>query len=58
MSFFRNRNRTSSSFEAFDHLATMVAVLDREGRCQHVNAAFESTLGLPRRALQGSSVGD
>ena len=29
MSFFRNRNRTSSSFEAFDHLATMVAVLDR-----------------------------
>ena len=55
MSFFRNRNRTSSSFEAFDHLATMVAVLDREGRCQHVNAAFESTLGLPRRALQGSS---
>lgn len=55
MSFFRNRNRTSSSFEAFDHLATMVAVLDREGRCEHVNAAFESTLGLPRRALQGSS---
>ena len=46
------------AFDAFDHLATMVAVLRRDGRCLYVNAAFESVLGLPRRALQRGRVFD
>ena len=46
------------TFDAFDHLATMVAVLRRDGRCLYVNAAFESVLGLPRRALQRGRVFD
>jgi two-component system nitrogen regulation sensor histidine kinase GlnL len=46
------------AFDAFDHLATMVAVLRRDGRCIYVNAAFESVLGLPRRALQRGRVFD
>ncbi|MFM2119450.1 MAG: hypothetical protein RL722_918 [Pseudomonadota bacterium] len=53
MSFTRR-----SSFEALDHLATMVAVTDRQGRCLFVNAAFETVLGLPRRQLQGGLVSD
>ncbi|WP_293994872.1 nitrogen regulation protein NR(II) [Sphaerotilus sp.] len=46
------------AFDAFDHLATMVAVLRPDGRCVYVNAAFETTLGLPRRALQRGRVFD
>ncbi|BDI08031.1 nitrogen regulation protein NR(II) [Sphaerotilus microaerophilus] len=42
----------SGRYEAFDHLATMVAVLRAaDGCCLFVNAAFEAALGLPRRAL-------
>jgi two-component system nitrogen regulation sensor histidine kinase GlnL len=48
----------TAAFSAFDHLATMVAVLDPTGRCVFANAAFENVLGLPRRAVQGSSVFD
>jgi PAS domain-containing protein len=44
--------------EAFDHLATMVAVLRPDGRCTFVNAAFEAVLGLPRRTLQRGQVWD
>ena len=43
-------------YDAFDHLATMVAVTRPDGRCVYVNAAFESALGLPRRNLRGSKV--
>ncbi|MEO8297386.1 MAG: nitrogen regulation protein NR(II) [Burkholderiales bacterium] len=43
-------------YDSFDHLATMVAVLEADGRCLFVNAAFEAVLGLPRRSLQGNSV--
>lgn len=44
--------------DAFDHLATMVAVLRPDGRCSFVNAAFEAVLGLPRRTLQRGQVWD
>jgi two-component system nitrogen regulation sensor histidine kinase GlnL len=47
--------RPATPYDAFDHLATMVAVLAPDGRSLYVNAAFESALGLPRRTLlQGS----
>ena len=47
-----------SNYDALDHLATMVAVTSREGRCVYVNAAFEAALGLPRRSLLGGRVAD
>lgn len=37
--------------EAFDLLATMVALVTPSGDCLHANTAFESVLGLPRRTL-------
>ena len=37
--------------EAFDLLATMVALVDPEGTCLYANTAFENVLGLPRRAI-------
>lgn len=37
--------------QAFDQLATMVAVIDLSGQVLFVNASFESHLGLPRRSL-------
>ncbi len=39
------------AFAALDHLATMVAVVDADGRCVFANAAFESVLGLARRSV-------
>ncbi len=43
-------------YDAFDHLATMVAVVRSEdGRCLFANASFENVLGLSRRSvLRGS----
>jgi two-component system nitrogen regulation sensor histidine kinase GlnL len=46
----------AAAYAAFDHLATMVAVVDAEGSCVFANAAFESVLGLPRRIVQSGSV--
>ncbi len=46
----------AAAYAAFDHLATMVAVVDLEGRCVFANAAFENVLGLPRRVVQSSPV--
>ncbi len=37
------------AFLAFDHLATMVAVVDARGTCVFANSAFEEALGLSRR---------
>jgi two-component system, NtrC family, nitrogen regulation sensor histidine kinase GlnL len=45
-------------FEAFDHLATMVAVVRSDGACQFANAAFENVLGLSRRNVQRGSLFD
>jgi two-component system, NtrC family, nitrogen regulation sensor histidine kinase GlnL len=48
----------ASPYAAFDHLATMVAVVGVEGQCVFANASFESVLGLSRRNVQRSSVFD
>lgn len=45
----------ATAYAGLDHLATMVAVVQTDGRCMFVNAAFEQVLGLSRRAmLRGS----
>lgn len=43
-------------WEAFDLLATMVAVVKPDGSCLFVNAALESVLGLSRRTLTRRSL--
>jgi two-component system nitrogen regulation sensor histidine kinase GlnL len=58
MNATRSRAAGVPGYDAFDHLATMVAVLDHDGHCHYVNAACESTLGLPRRTLHRSRVFD
>ena len=45
-------------FDAFDQLATMVAVVHADGHCLRANSALENTLGMSRRALQRSSIFD
>ena len=47
-----------TGFEAFDQLATMVAMAAEDGHCLQANSALENALGVSRRALQGSSVLD
>jgi len=42
-------------FEAFDQLATMVAIVRPDGRCLFANSALENIIGLSRRALQRSN---
>jgi len=46
------------SLGAFDLLATMVAVVQPDGRCLHANAAFENLLGVPRRVLMATLLPD
>ncbi len=48
----------AAGFEAFDQLATMVALIDPSGHCLTANSALENTLGLSRRALKRSLVFD
>jgi two-component system, NtrC family, nitrogen regulation sensor histidine kinase GlnL len=48
----------SQAYAAFDHLATMVAVISEDGQCVFANASFESVLGLSRRSVQRGSVFD
>jgi two-component system nitrogen regulation sensor histidine kinase GlnL len=43
---------------AFDCLATMVLVVEPDGRCLFANAAFEELLGLSRRTVRDESVMD
>ncbi len=47
-----------SAFAAFDYLATMVAVVDADGRCLFANAAFEQVLGLSRRSVLRANLFD
>ncbi len=42
-------------FQAFDLLATLVAVVAYDGSVLFANAALEDALGLSRRAIEGSS---
>lgn len=44
--------------DTFDHLATMVAVVETNGQCLFVNAAFEEILGLSRRSVLRESIYD
>ena len=46
----------TTRFHAFDMLATMVAVVDGEGRVLFANAALEDALGLSRRSIEGSGL--
>ncbi|ALT76342.1 MULTISPECIES: nitrogen regulation protein NR(II) [unclassified Roseateles] len=48
----------SPNFEAFDTLATMVAVVQPDGECLFANAAFENAMRLSRRAVQRSQLYD
>ncbi len=45
-------------FDAFDMLATMVAVVQPDGGLLFVNAMFENTAGLSRRSLLRTKLGD
>ena len=47
-----------ASYAAFDHLATMVAVVSPDGDCVFANASFENVMGLSRRSVQSSPVFD
>jgi two-component system nitrogen regulation sensor histidine kinase GlnL len=47
-----------SPYLAFDHLATMVAVVSPGGGCVFANAAFEHVLGLSRRSVLRGSLFD
>ena len=52
------KSQTASPYIAFDHLATMVAIVGRDGRCVFANAAFETVLGLSRSSVQRGSMFD
>jgi two-component system, NtrC family, nitrogen regulation sensor histidine kinase GlnL len=45
-------------YDAFDLLASMVAVVEPDGACRFVNAAFEQVFGLSRRSVTGGSIFD
>ena len=40
-----------AAWAAFDHLATMVAVISPNGHCVFANASFENVIGLSRKAM-------
>ncbi|MFZ2653102.1 MAG: nitrogen regulation protein NR(II) [Burkholderiaceae bacterium] len=52
------RREAVQAYAAFDHLASMVAVVGADGECIFANAAFEQTMGLARRNVQRSNVFD
>jgi two-component system nitrogen regulation sensor histidine kinase GlnL len=52
------QRQADTAYAAFDHLATMVAVVTADGRCVFANASFENVLGLSRRSVQRGSVFD
>jgi len=43
-------------FDAFDQLATMVAIAGADGRCRLANSTLENTVGVSRRALLRGNV--
>jgi two-component system nitrogen regulation sensor histidine kinase GlnL len=51
-------DKSLAGFEAYDQLATMVAVASPNGRCLFANSTLENVLGLSRRALLRGSVFD
>jgi two-component system, NtrC family, nitrogen regulation sensor histidine kinase GlnL len=53
-----NSDLAARAYAAFDHLASMVAVIGASGACIFANAAFEQTIGLARRNVQRSNLFD
>ena len=51
-------NPPTQRFQAFDLLATPVAVMQGQGRVRFVNAALEDALGLSRRTLYNTHFAD
>ena len=51
-------SRARDAYAAFDHLATMVAIVAIDGTCVFANASFENVLGLSRRSVLRGSVFD
>ena len=51
-------NGELQGFDAYDQLATMVAVVRPDGRCLRANTVLEDVTGIARRALQRSLVQD
>ena len=49
---------TESRFQAFDLLASLVSVVDAQGRVVFSNAVFEDAVGMSRRAIVGSLMAD
>ena len=49
---------TSSRFQSFDLLATLVAVVRTDGLVLFANAALEDALGISRRTIEGSQLPD
>ena len=49
---------TPSPYAAFDHLATLVAVVQPDGRCVFANAAFGDVLGWSSRSRMRDSLYD
>jgi two-component system nitrogen regulation sensor histidine kinase GlnL len=47
-----------SNYQSFDLLATLVTVVDRDGRVLFSNAALEDALGISRRSTLGSVFAD
>jgi two-component system nitrogen regulation sensor histidine kinase GlnL len=48
----------TAAWQAFDLLATLVAVVRPDARVLHANATFENLLGVPRRAMLASALTD
>jgi two-component system nitrogen regulation sensor histidine kinase GlnL len=47
-----------AAYQAFDLLATLVAVVRPDARVLHANASFENLLGVPRRAMLATALTD
>ncbi len=48
----------NGGFDAFDQLASMVALVAPDGRCLQANSALENTVGVSRRTLRRGSLFD
>jgi len=51
-------SRNDPRFHAFDLLASLVSVVDVQGRIQFSNAVFEDAVGLSRRLIMGTLLAD
>ena len=54
---FGKTSAPARRFQAFDLLATLIAVVKTDGSVLFANAALEDALGTSRRTLEGSQFG-